>query len=198
MEVHGITLEFLAGKPTSEEVATEFAQFVEGAELIIHNAPFDVGFIDAELERLDSDIPPLAELCSVLDTLQMARHKHPGQRNNLDALCQRYEIDNTSRTLHGALLDAEILAEVYLAMTGGQASLGLGADGSDVSGSGIGDADVAIRRLPADRPLLTVLELRPPNLSDTRRNSKSSTRALGRRSGESQPTPESEIRDNSR
>ena len=157
MEVHGITLEFLAGKPIFEEVATEFAQFVEGAELIIHNAPFDVGFIDAELERLDSDIPPLAELCSVLDTLQMARHKHPGQRNNLDALCQRYEIDNTSRTLHGALLDAEILAEVYLAMTGGQALLGLGADGSDASGSGIGDADVAIRRLPADRPPLTVL-----------------------------------------
>ena len=157
MEVHGITLEFLAGKPTFEEVATEFAQFVEGAELIIHNAPFDVGFIDAELERLDSDIPPLAELCSVLDTLQMARHKHPGQRNNLDALCQRYEIDNTSRTLHGALLDAEILAEVYLAMTGGQALLGLGADGSDAPGSGIGDADVAIRRLPADRPPLTVL-----------------------------------------
>lgn len=157
MEVHGITLEFLAGKPIFEEVATEFAQFVEGAELIIHNAPFDVGFIDAELDRLDSDIPPLAELCSVLDTLQMARHKHPGQRNNLDALCQRYEIDNTSRTLHGALLDAEILAEVYLAMTGGQASLGLGADGSDASGSGIGDADVAIRRLPADRPPLTVL-----------------------------------------
>ena len=164
MEVHGITLEFLAGKPTFEEVATEFAQFVEGAELIIHNAPFDVGFIDAELERLDSDIPPLAELCSVLDTLQMARHKHPGQRNNLDALCQRYEIDNTSRTLHGALLDAEILAEVYLAMTGGQASLGLGADGSDVSGSGIGDADVAIRRLPADRPPLTVLRASPAEL----------------------------------
>ena len=157
MEVHGITLEFLAGKPTFEEVATEFAQFVEGAELIIHNAPFDVGFIDAKLDRLDSDIPPLAELCSVLDTLQMPRHKHPGQRNNLDALCQRYEIDNTSRTLHGALLDAEILAEVYLAMTGGQASLGLGADGSDASGSGIGDPDVAIRRLPADRPPLTVL-----------------------------------------
>ena len=157
MEVHGITLEFLAGKPTFEEVATEFAQFVEGAELLIHNAPFDVGFIDAELDRLDSDIPPLAELCSVLDTLQMARHKHPGQRNNLDALCQRYEIDNTSRTLHGALLDAEILAEVYLAMTGGQASLGLGADGSDASGSGIGDPDVAIRRLPADRSPLTVL-----------------------------------------
>ena len=164
MEVHGITLEFLAGKPTFEEVATEFVQFVEGAELIIHNAPFDVGFIDAELDRLDSNIAPLTELCSVLDTLQMARQKHPGQRNNLDALCQRYEIDNTSRTLHGAMLDAEILAEVYLAMTGGQASLGLGADGSDALGSGIGNADVAIRRLPADRPPLAVLRASPTEL----------------------------------
>ena len=157
LEVHGITLEFLAGKPTFEEIATEFAQFVEGAELIIHNAPFDVGFIDAELERLNSDIAPLNELCSVLDTLQMARHKHPGQRNNLDALCQRYEIDNTSRTLHGALLDAEILAEVYLAMTGGQASLVLGADHADSSGGGIAGPDTAIRRLPKDRPPLAVL-----------------------------------------
>ena len=157
MEVHGITLEFLAGKPTFEDIAAEFAQFVDGAELIIHNAPFDVGFIDAELERLESDIGPLSELCSVLDTLQMARHKHPGQRNNLDALCQRYAIDNTSRTLHGALLDAEILAEVYLAMTGGQASLGLGADSADSAGAGMGDLEVSIRRLTADRPPLTVL-----------------------------------------
>lgn len=164
MEVHGITLEFLAGKPTFEDIAAEFAQFVDGAELIIHNAPFDVGFIDAELERLESDIGPLSELCSVLDTLQMARHKHPGQRNNLDALCQRYAIDNTSRTLHGALLDAEILAEVYLAMTGGQASLGLGADNADSAGAGMGDPEVAIRRLTSDRPPLTVLRASPSEL----------------------------------
>ena len=164
MEVHGITLEFLAGKPTFEDIAAEFAQFVDGAELIIHNAPFDVGFIDAELERLESNIGPLSELCSVLDTLQMARHKHPGQRNNLDALCQRYAIDNTSRTLHGALLDAEILAEVYLAMTGGQASLGLGADNADSAGAGVGDPEVSIRRLTADRPPLTVLRASSPEL----------------------------------
>ena len=130
LEVHGITPEFLLGKPTFDEIGSEFLAFVEGAELVIHNAPFDVGFIDAELDRLEPHTGKLESVCGVIDTLQMARHKHPGQRNNLDALCQRYEIDNTSRTLHGALLDAEILAEVYLAMTGGQASLGLGAEGS--------------------------------------------------------------------
>ena len=156
LEVHGITLEFLAGKPTFGEIAEEFVEFVRGAELVIHNAPFDVGFIDAELDRLEPRIGALDSVCSVVDTLQMARHKHPGQRNNLDALCQRYEIDNTSRTLHGALLDAEILAEVYLAMTGGQASLGLSAESSDASLDG-SDADSGIRRLAAGRTPLAVL-----------------------------------------
>lgn len=156
LEVHGITLEFLAGKPTFSEIAAEFIEFVEGAELVIHNAPFDVGFIDAELERLASRVGSLDSVCNVVDTLQMARHKHPGQRNNLDALCQRYEIDNTSRTLHGALLDAEILAEVYLAMTGGQASLGLSAENSNASSGGSGSGS-GIRRLPAERPRLAVL-----------------------------------------
>ena len=160
LEVHGITLEFLAGKPTFSEIADEFVEFVRGAELVIHNAPFDVGFIDAELDRLEPRIGALDSVCSVVDTLQMARHKHPGQRNNLDALCQRYEIDNTSRTLHGALLDAEILAEVYLAMTGGQASLGLGAESSDTSTDGSGP-DSGIRRLPADRAPLAVLRATP-------------------------------------
>jgi len=156
MEVHGITLDFLAGKPKFAEVATEFVEFVKGAELIIHNAPFDVGFIDAELDRLEPHGQDVAALCSVIDTLQMARHKHPGQRNNLDALCQRYEIDNSSRSLHGALLDAEILAEVYLAMTGGQASLGLGAEAAGAEG---GNAAMSggIRRLPASRQPLPVL-----------------------------------------
>ena len=106
MEVHGITSEFLAGKPIFSDVATEFIKFVKGAELVIHNAPFDVGFIDAELDRLEPAAGKLGGLCNVIDTLVMARHKHPGQRNNLDALCQRYEIDNSSRSLHGALLDA--------------------------------------------------------------------------------------------
>lgn len=156
MEVHGITLDFLAGKPKFAEVAPEFVEFVKGAELIIHNAPFDVGFIDAELDRLEPHGQDVGSLCNVIDTLQMARHKHPGQRNNLDALCQRYEIDNSSRSLHGALLDAEILAEVYLAMTGGQASLGLGAEAGDAEG---GNAAVSggIRRLPASRQPLPVL-----------------------------------------
>ena len=155
LEVHGITPEFLLGKPTFSEIGSEFLAFVEGAELVIHNAPFDVGFIDAELDRLEPHAGKLERLCGVVDTLQMARHKHPGQRNNLDALCQRYEIDNTSRTLHGALLDAEILAEVYLAMTGGQASLGLGAENNDSEGGGITTAS-GIRRLPADRTPLPV------------------------------------------
>ena len=128
-----------------------------GAELVIHNASFDVGFIDAELDRLEPRVGGLESVCSVIDTLQMARHKHPGQRNNLDALCQRYEIDNTSRTLHGALLDAEILAEVYLAMTGGQASLGLGTDVTEAAATAGSGLDSGIRRLPADRPPLTVL-----------------------------------------
>ena len=119
-----------------------------------------MGFIDAELDRLEPRIGALESVCSVVDTLQMARHKHPGQRNNLDALCQRYEIDNTSRTLHGALLDAEILAEVYLAMTGGQASLGLSAESADASSNGSG-VENGIRRLAAERKPLAVLRASP-------------------------------------
>ncbi len=123
VEVHGITNAFLADKPLFAEIAGDFLAFIDQSELIIHNAPFDVGFIDYELSLLESPLPPIAELCSVLDTLQLARYHHPGQRNTLDALCRRYEIDNSQRDLHGALLDAELLADVYLAMTGGQASL---------------------------------------------------------------------------
>ncbi|MDA8679523.1 DNA polymerase III subunit epsilon [Luminiphilus sp.] len=160
MEVHGITLEFLLGKPTFEQVADEFIEFIRGAELVIHNAPFDIGFIDAELSRFSAGSEVVKDICEVIDTLQMARHKHPGQRNNLDALCQRYEIDNTSRSLHGALLDAEILAEVYLAMTGGQTSLGLGSDGAGSPESGTMQTS-SIRPLPADRPKLAVLRATP-------------------------------------
>ena len=158
MEVHGITLEFLAGKPAFPQVAKEFIDFIKGAELIIHNAPFDIGFIDAELAKLEGASTRLSEICAVIDTLQMARHKHPGQRNNLDALCQRYAIDNTSRALHGALLDAEILAEVYLAMTGGQASLGLSAEaGDNASTDGGPESTAGIRRLPNNRKPLPVI-----------------------------------------
>jgi DNA polymerase-3 subunit epsilon len=123
--VHGIGDEELADKPRFSEVAEEFLAFIDGAELIIHNAPFDVGFLDCELGRLGDKPRPIASYCRVLDTLALARELHPGQRNSLDALCKRYAVDNSARELHGALLDAEILAEVYLAMTGGQATLDL-------------------------------------------------------------------------
>jgi DNA polymerase III subunit epsilon len=124
--VHGLSFADLAAKPRFAEVVEEFMQFISGAELIIHNAAFDVGFLDAEFGRLARDPPLRTEtLCTVLDTLDLARQIHPGQRNNLDALCKRYGIDNSHRELHGALLDARILADVYLAMTGGQSAFAL-------------------------------------------------------------------------
>ncbi|EMR12424.1 DNA polymerase III subunit epsilon [Methylophaga lonarensis MPL] len=127
IEVHGITNDFLADKPVFADIAKAFIDFVSGAELIIHNAPFDVGFLDHEFGKLEIN-HRIADICEVVDTLKMARDKHPGQKNNLDALCKRYQVDNSNRDLHGALLDAEILAEVYLAMTGGQVSLSLAAE----------------------------------------------------------------------
>lgn len=120
--VHGISLEFLQDKPFFKDVARDFIDFVSGAELVIHNAPFDIGFLNAELKRIG--LEPVQTYCpAVVDTLKMAKDLHPGQKNNLDALCRRYFVDNSSRTLHGALLDTELLAEVYLAMTRGQDSL---------------------------------------------------------------------------
>jgi len=124
LAVHGITDEFLADKPRFADLADDFIDFIRGAELIIHNAAFDVGFLDAELARLDAPTR-IEQHASVLDTLLLARELHPGQRVSLDALCKRYEVDNSGRDLHGALLDAELLAEVYLAMTGGQVDLAL-------------------------------------------------------------------------
>jgi DNA polymerase-3 subunit epsilon len=128
--VHGISNEFLRDKPRFADLADDFLDYIRGAELIIHNAPFDVGFLNHELALLGDDQPRIADICGVLDTLVMARQRHPGQKNNLDALCKRYEIDNSARTLHGALLDSEILAEVYLIMTGGQTSLSLDSEDS--------------------------------------------------------------------
>jgi DNA polymerase-3 subunit epsilon len=128
MEVHGITPQFLADKPLFSSVVDDFMRFIDGAELIIHNAAFDVGFLNHELSKLKGEKRKIADVCSVLDTLKLARDKHPGQKNNLDALCRRYFVDNSNRELHGALLDAEILADVYLAMTGGQVSLSLAAE----------------------------------------------------------------------
>lgn len=152
LEVHGLDRAFLADKPRFAEVAADFLDFVRGAELIIHNAPFDLGFLDHELARLGNGYGRMADHCTVLDTLQLARQRHPGQKNTLDALCKRYAIDNSQRTLHGALLDAEILAEVYLAMTGGQVALSLEAEAARSAGAG---ADSARPR--ADRQPLAVV-----------------------------------------
>ena len=154
MEVHGITNEFLLDKPRFADINDELLAYLRGAELIIHNAPFDVGFLDAELRRIKPCPGTIGELCEVTDTLLMARKKHPGQRNSLDALCKRYGIDNSNRDLHGALLDAELLADVYLAMTGGQGSLLLsGMDGDDQQQGG----STGIRRLGGDRPPLPII-----------------------------------------
>jgi len=126
LEVHGISNEDLAQKPLYGEIAAPLLEFLRGAELIIHNAPFDVAFLNAEFARLGAEWGCIEDHCaSVVDTLVMARQRHPGQRNGLDALCKRYEIDNSGRELHGALLDAELLADVYRRMTGGQTALGL-------------------------------------------------------------------------
>jgi len=155
--VHGITNEYLADKPRFREVAEEFFEFIKDAQLIIHNAAFDIGFINNEFALLgQQDRADITEHCSVLDTLLMARERHPGQRNNLDALCKRYGVDNSGRDLHGALLDAEILADVYLTMTGGQTNLSLAGEGSETDASGRQQAS-AIRRLPAERARTRVI-----------------------------------------
>ena len=154
--VHGITDDFLKDKPRFKDIADEFFEFIQGSELVIHNAPFDIGFINNEFALLgQTERADIAEHCGVLDTLMLARERHPGQRNNLDALCKRYGVDNSGRELHGALLDAEILAEVYLAMTGGQTNLSLSADGSE-EGTGYARTSL-IRRISAEREPLNVL-----------------------------------------
>lgn len=163
IEVHGITNEFLEDKPVFARIAADLIEFIGGAELIIHNAPFDLGFLDAELQRMPRKQGAIKDLCAVIDTLVMARAKHPGQRNNLDALCQRYHVDNSQRDLHGALLDAEILADVYLAMTGGQTAFQL-SDASANSGDG-GPGSQQIRRLGAARPALPVIRATPRELA---------------------------------
>jgi len=158
LEVHGISTEFLQDKPLFAEVAADFLEFVDGAELIIHNAPFDIGFLDCELSLLQRS-DRMNDHVTVLDTLELARDLHPGQRNSLDALCKRYEVDNSSRKLHGALLDAEILADVYLAMTGGQSDLGLSFQAVESADHEPGDMDFA------ERPPLQVLQANDEELA---------------------------------
>ena len=152
--VHGISNAMLDDKPVFARIAAPFLEFIGDAELIIHNAAFDIGFLDHELNMLYPGFGSLRERCPVIDSLLLARNKHPGQKNNLDALCKRYGVDNSQRDLHGALLDAEILADVYLAMTGGQTSLSLSSN-SAKNDSGAGHE--SIRRLPPGRRPLPVI-----------------------------------------
>lgn len=154
-EVHGISNEMLADKPVFAQIAEDFLAFIGDAELIIHNAPFDIGFIDHELRKLNPAHQSITQRCSVIDSLLLARSKHPGQKNHLDALCKRYGVDNSQRELHGALLDAEILADVYLAMTGGQTALSLG--GNQAKGD-TGSNVSEIRRLSPNRRPLPVIQ----------------------------------------
>ena len=153
IDVHGITNEFLRDKPLFRDIAQEFFDYIKDAELVIHNAPFDIGHMDNEFALLNQGYQNTHDFCGVLDTLKMARDLHPGQKNNLDALCRRYDVDNTKRTLHGALLDSEILADVYLAMTGGQVKLNLNQNKDDSSE----DQKGGIRRLNSDRAPLVVV-----------------------------------------
>lgn len=166
VEVHGLTTEFLASKPLFADIVQEFVDFISGAELVIHNAPFDVGFINAELKSLGDNWHTTEYYSKVFDTLTLARDLHPGQRNSLDALCRRYDIDNTHRELHGALLDAELLADVYLLMTGGQVDLTL-ATSSDSKPSEPTTQAVGTRAV--DRLALPVIEPTAEELAEHER-----------------------------
>jgi DNA polymerase III subunit epsilon len=152
LEVHGISQEFLADKPRFADIHESLLDYLGEAELIIHNAPFDIGFLNYEFQQVLGEQFDITERCEVLDTLAMARQLHPGVRNSLDALCKRYSVDNSGRELHGALLDSEILADVYLAMTGGQSSLSL--DASDEIGR---MNKSSINRVDSNRPPLAVI-----------------------------------------
>lgn len=153
LEVHGITPEFLADKPVFKDVWEPFLEFVRGAELVIHNAPFDVAFLNREMKLLDKSLGRIEDYCGIVDSLDVARQKHPGQKNNLDALCKRYSVDNSQRDLHGALLDSEILADVYLLMTGGQVALSLAGEEEQEE---VRLTNV-VRTLDNDRPPLKVI-----------------------------------------
>ncbi len=161
-DVHGISREFLADKPRFAEVADEVLEFLGGAELIIHNAPFDISFLDYELSLLAGPRRRISSICQITDSLALARHKHPGQKNSLDALCRRYQVDNSARTLHGALLDAEILADVYLLMTGGQTAM-FGSEGEEPGRPG---GDETLGQVPVDRPPLRIVSASPSELAE--------------------------------
>ena len=161
IRIHGITNEFLADKPKFSQITAEFIEYVRGAELVIHNAPFDVGFLNAELER-NGCTERIEDICSIVDSLQLARRKHPGQKNNLDALCRRYGIDNSHRELHGALLDSEILADVYLMITGGQTDLLLAGEEEGMGGDGM----IEVKKLANVAQGMTVIKATEQELEE--------------------------------
>jgi DNA polymerase-3 subunit epsilon len=177
-EVHGISNAFLADKPRFGDIVSDLLDYLRGGELIIHNAPFDVGFLDSELARAGAGLGRIQDHCDVVDTLEMARRLHPGQRNSLDALCVRYRVDNARRDKHGALLDAEILADVYLAMTGGQVALSL--EGSSATGRDIGGT-VAVRRWERGGGRLVVVRASEEELAAHRRRLADVDKASGGR-----------------
>jgi len=152
--VHGISNEFLADKPRFSDIVQDFIKYVDGAELIIHNAPFDVGFLDNELKLAGAEFGKVSTYCSVIDTLVMARKMRPGKKNNLDILCKEYDVNNAHRELHGALLDSELLAEVYLHMTGGQSNLSLESEELTTSATGIS----VVKKLSADRKPIKIIQ----------------------------------------
>ena len=164
-EVHGITEAFLADKPRFADIWTELDVFLGGSELVIHNAPFDVGFLNAEISRLLEScslrFSRIEDFCEVTDSLVLARRKHPGQKNSLDALCRRYMVDNSQRDLHGALLDAEILADVFLLMTGGQAQMFGAASGQETHKTKASLASIA----PINTEKLQVVRARPEEVA---------------------------------
>jgi DNA polymerase III, epsilon subunit, Proteobacterial len=174
LEVHGLTADFLADKPHFCDIIDDFLKFITGAELIIHNAPFDVGFLNRELALAGADTGTIDNYCTVFDTLLLARQLHPGQKNSLNALCRRYGIDNSHRELHGALLDAKILTDVYLVMTGGQASLTL--DNADPVGRTYGRHPHRVRR---ERPKLKVVRANEEELAAHARRLEAIDRASG-------------------
>ena len=151
--VHGISNEFLADKPRFNDIVKDFIDYIDGAELIIHNAPFDIGFINHELKLLGEEYGKVSVYCTVIDTLVMARKMRPGKKNNLDVLCKEYDVNNTMRDLHGALLDAELLAEVYLRMTGGQSALSLDSEDSSATRS----STVSAKKISADRKPIKII-----------------------------------------
>lgn len=159
IQVHGITNEMLADKPVFDKIADSFIEFVRGAELVIHNASFDIGFLNHELASLNRGFQAMHDYCQVLDSLALARKKHPGQKNSLDALCKRYQVDNSQRELHGALKDAEILADVYLLMTGGQSSLVLGYEVNDQTAANLLEEKISRDQRPLRVLMPTEAEL---------------------------------------